>query len=942
MSLINTGLTGLHAAQMGLQTAGHNIANASTPGYNRQQIVQTTNVALGGSVGMIGQGVNVATVRRVYDDLLFGQGLQAQSQSSQLDSYYSQIGQINNMFGDPNSGLSPALAGFFSGVQDLANNPESVPSRQQLLNSAQTLAARFQAMDQRFSQMGGDLNTQIDNSVTEINSLAQQIAKLNITIREVQGSYGQPANDLLDQRDSLLTRLNQEIGTTTIKESDGSLSVFIGVGQPLVTGVQVMTLNSTLSTTNLTRSVVGYVAGGRTAVIADSSLQGGKLGGYIAFRENTLDNAQNALGRIATGLAKTFNDQHHLGQDLNGAAGGDFFNVAAPRIIPNTGNTSPSSSVTASIDDVSSLTTSDYEFSYDGVTYTLKRLSDDVSVRSTTQPTLSSPLNLDGISITAVSIVARDRFLIQPTHNGARDFSVAISDTAKIAAAAPVRTSAILSTNTGSGVISAGAVNSPNNKVIVTFTSPTAFDVVDSTTGATLAKDMVYSSGSDISFNGWTAKITSNTSVAPVAGNIFTIDRGMTTTSSTTATIGVTTMNSPPLDSFLGNTVKVVFDSASSFHLEGTTNNVTGLSTGAASAAGVAVAASLSNGANTAGITIATANTVVSTIGTIGTGGAGSYSSNGAKFAINGGTISGVTSGHNGTVTVSGATVTAWGGSYYGSTTFKGVNVTIDEATGAIGIAASSPPTSTASTLHNGSGNGVTVTAAGAVNGGTGVISSASVSTPATLTGHSYRITFDSSTPNQYDVIDTTTSTTVSLDQTYTAGSSITFDGLQINITGTPSLGDTFTLNPSHNQTYDSNVSNLISVNGWTAEITGSPAAGGSFVVSANTGGSADNRNALQLGGLQTKNTLNGSTSSYQSTYGQLVSQIGNKTRELESTSKAQASMVTQITTAQQSMSGVNLDEEATSLMRYQQAYQASGKILQISSKLWDTLLELK
>jgi flagellar hook-associated protein FlgK len=687
--------------------------------------------------------------------------------------------------------------------------------------------------------------------------------------------------------------------------------------------------------------VVGYVAGGRTAVIADSSLQGGKLGGYIAFRENTLDNAQNALGRIATGLAKTFNDQHHLGQDLNGAAGGDFFNVAAPRIIPNTGNTSPSSSVTASIDDVSSLTTSDYEFSYDGVTYTLKRLSDDVSVRSTTQPTLSSPLNLDGISITAVSIVARDRFLIQPTHNGARDFSVAISDTAKIAAAAPVRTSAILSTNTGSGVISAGAVNSPNNKVIVTFTSPTAFDVVDSTTGATLAKDMVYSSGSDISFNGWTAKITSNTLVAPVAGNIFTIDRGMTTTSSTTATIGVTTMNSPPVDSFLGNTVKVVFDSASSFHLEGTTNNVTGSSSlipsgSSVNYAGVAAVASLSNGANTAGITISTDSALTSTIGT---GGAGSYVSNGAKFTINGGTISGV---GGGTVTVSGATVTAWGGSYYGSTTFKGVNITINEATGAISIAASSPPTSTASTLHNGSGNGVTVTAAGAVNGGTGVISSASVSTPATLTGHSYQIKFHSSTLNQYDVIDTTTSTTVSLAQTYTDGGSITFDGLQINITGTPSLGDTFTLNPSHNQTYDSNVSNLISVNGWTAEITGSPAAGGSFVVSANTGGSADNRNALQLGGLQTKNTLNGSTSSYQSTYGQLVSQIGNKTRELESTSKAQASMVTQITTAQQSMSGVNLDEEATSLMRYQQAYQASGKILQISSTLWDTLLALK
>ena len=225
------------------------------------------------------------------------------------------------------------------------------------------------------------------------------------------------------------------------------------------------------------------------------------------------------------------------------------------------------------------------------------------------------------------------------------------------------------------------------------------------------------------------------------------------------------------------------------------------------------------------------------------------------------------------------------------------------------------------------------------------MIGSASVSNPATLTGHSYQIKFDPLNSSLYEVIDTSTATvppTSPYSSSYVSGTPISCGGLQVTISGTPSAGDTFTLNPSHNQTYDSSVPNLISVNGWTAEITGSPAAGGSFVVSANTGGSADNRNALQLGGLQTKNTLNGSTSSYQSTYGQLVSQIGNKTRELESTSKAQASMVTQITTAQQSMSGVNLDEEATSLMRYQQAYQASGKILQISSTLWDTLLALK
>ena len=835
MSMLNTGLTGLNAAQLGLQTASHNITNASTSGYNRQQIIQTSNVAQGTGSGFIGQGVSVSSVRRVYDELLFGQGLQAQAQSSQLDSYYTQIRQINNMFGDPNSGLSPALEGFFRGVQDVATNPESVPSRQGLLNSAQTLVARFQSLSQRFSEIGDGLSNQIDISITEINSLAQQIASLNISIGEVEGAYGQPANDLQDQRDELLSRLNQEIGTTVVKQSDGSVNVFIGTGQAMVIGAQARTLTTTTPSDNPTRTMVGYVAGSQTALIPDSNLQGGKLGGYLAFRSNTLDSAQNFLGRIAIGLAQTFNDQHRLGQDLSGVLGGNFFNAALPKIISSTGNAAVST-ITASISDVSALTTSDYQYSRNsaGTTYTLTRLSDNISVSS------ASPLiTLDGISITAATLNANESFIIQPTRNGARDISVAISDTAKIAAAAPIRTNATLA-NTGTGLISAGSVNSFNDKVVITFTSATAFDVVDSTTGATLAGNMVYTSGGNISFNGWTMKIT-NASGAPVAGDTFTVDRTLTSTTSGTATIGSMTLSSPPVDTFLTNGIKVVFDSAIAFHLEGTTNNVTGISSIGASAAGVTAAAALVNGANTAGFTVITANTVTSAIGT---GGAGAYISTAAKITVSGGTIAGV---GGGTVTISGATVTIEGGSYYGSTTFKGVNITINEATGAISIPAASAGT-TASTFH-----------------------------------------------------------------------------------GRPATG----------LAYDSTIPNLISVNGWTTQITGSPLTGDTFTVATNTSATADNRNALLLGSLQTQNTLNGSTSSYQSTYGQLVSQIGNKTRELEATSKAQASMVTQIQQAQQSLSGVNLDEEATNLLRYQQAYQASGKVLQLASTLFDTLLSL-
>ena len=212
MSMISTGLTGLNAAQMGLLTTSHNIVNAGTPGYNRQQVIQASALSQGTGAGFIGQGVNVSSVRRVYDDLLVSQGLQAQTQSSQLDSYYAQIRMLDNVLGDPNSGLSPALQGFFSGVQDVATNPESVPSRQGLLNSAEALVARFQGLNQRFSEIRDALGGQISSSVTEINALAQQIASLNFSIGKVEGAYGQPANDLMDQRGELLAPCLEVVG----------------------------------------------------------------------------------------------------------------------------------------------------------------------------------------------------------------------------------------------------------------------------------------------------------------------------------------------------------------------------------------------------------------------------------------------------------------------------------------------------------------------------------------------------------------------------------------------------------------------------------------------------------------------------------------------------------------------------------------------------------
>jgi flagellar hook-associated protein 1 FlgK len=132
-----------------------------------------------------------------------------------------------------------------------------------------------------------------------------------------------------------------------------------------------------------------------------------------------------------------------------------------------------------------------------------------------------------------------------------------------------------------------------------------------------------------------------------------------------------------------------------------------------------------------------------------------------------------------------------------------------------------------------------------------------------------------------------------------------------------------------------------ITYNGWTVQISGSPVAGDVFTVSPNSGGVADGRNALLLAALQTQNTLAGGTASYQGAYSQMVSMVGNKTQQIDVMSQAQKTLVDQATRAQQSLSGVNLDEEAANLLRYQQAYQASGKMIQIASTLFQTVLDL-
>lgn len=379
--LLQIGVTGLAAAQYGLSTTSHNIANQATPGYTRQSNVQSAVYPHGTAFGFWGQGVQIDTVRRSYDQFLTQELLSTQTKLASLDTYQAEISKLDNLLSNVNNqstngqsvDVSGAMTVFFASINALAANPSDVSVRQAFISQGQSLVARFKLVDSQIDQFSQDVNGQISDEINKINDFAKQITDINYKIFVAQGQGGgQPPNDLLDQRDNLVSQLNKEIGAVGIVQSDGSFNVYIGTGQALVVGQTAIQLTAAKSPTD-PGSIVVNLGANSISQIPDSQLTGGKLGGLLAYRDETLYPARNALGRLAVGLADTLNNQLRKGQDLNAAAGVNFFKAPDPTVAPSSrnANTGPNFNFSAKI------ISSDYRVDVDAAgKYTITRLSD--------------------------------------------------------------------------------------------------------------------------------------------------------------------------------------------------------------------------------------------------------------------------------------------------------------------------------------------------------------------------------------------------------------------------------------------------------------------------------------------------------------------------------------------------------------------------------------
>ncbi|UTY58277.1 flagellar hook-associated protein FlgK [Massilia sp. erpn] len=541
-SLLSIGQSGLLAAQAGLATTSHNITNANVPGYHRQVAVQGTTPPENTGMGFVGTGTEVAQIKRYYDQFLDKQLLGAEAAQSSYTEYFKQIGQIDNMLADTTTGLSPALQDFFKGVQDANSNPSSVASRQAMLSSAESLASRFQSMAGRLDEMRLGFNSKVTSTVNEINTMAARIGDLNRQIAGLSTNPSQLPNDLLDQRDQLISDLNKQVKVSVIAGENQMVNVSIGNGQPLVVGNTSFELGITQSPTDTSRIIVGYKSpGGVISPLADSTFSGGAMGGLINFRTTALDQAENRLGQIAASLAASFNSQHQLGLDLKGAPGGNFFNDIKAEIGYDRRNAASSTlDVQAVIKDGTQVTASTYDLNFDGTNLVLTRASDGKQTTITPFPQ-TGPQMIDGVEYNIAGVPANgDHVEVRPVANAASAFSVAVKDATKVALAAPITTSAPTS-NTGSGKIDAGSVDAtylqPGNALAAPF-SLTYDSTANTLSGFPATQDVTvtppgggtpvvypagtpvpYADGAKISFGGISVSITGK----PANGDQFTI-----------------------------------------------------------------------------------------------------------------------------------------------------------------------------------------------------------------------------------------------------------------------------------------------------------------------------------------------------------------------------------------------------------------------------------
>lgn len=511
-NVLSTSTSALLAFQRALSTVSHNVANINTAGYSRQRVDFATRNPTDVGYATVGNGTKITDIRRVADQLAISRLLDSSGELSRLQQLSAMADRVDGLLSDKATNLAGVWSNFFDSISGLSSNASGNSDRRSMLDSAGTLTSRFNQLSSSLDKLGSEVNNGLIAGASEINRLAAEIAQLNGAIG---GNPSKAAPDMLDRRDELITQLIGYTGGTAVIQDGGTMNVYTAGGHALVVGTTASKVTTVPDPYQPERLQLALKTQGLT-ITMDGKAMGGQIGGLLEFRDTVLTPAQAELGRIAVGLASSFNDSHRQGMDLYGKMGEDFFSLGAPKALGNANN-SGSATITARYGDVSALDGQNLVLKFDNGNWSATRADTGIAVPMTGSGTATDPFVVNGVQFEVNGTPANnDRFLLQPTAGAAGSISVAITDPSRIAAATPVRSAADTS-NTGTGVLGKLQVSDAADADLL---NPVTIEFIDADHYTINGSAPIpYVRGEAISANGWSLVLDG----APAAGDSFSV-----------------------------------------------------------------------------------------------------------------------------------------------------------------------------------------------------------------------------------------------------------------------------------------------------------------------------------------------------------------------------------------------------------------------------------
>jgi flagellar hook-associated protein FlgK len=920
--LVSVASNAVQSYQRALGTVSNNIANVSTDGYSRQEVVMVANpVAKVGTV-YLGTGVTVDTVKRQYDTFVESNLRNSNSDLSSQEPMVNYANRVIDIMGSTSMGLSGALDQFFNAARDLSSDPASTVMRGSFLRDSENLAARFGELSGQLDLVQSETDEAVKGYVNSMNTIFKQLAQVNTQLTKQKSASLQPA-DLLDQRDVLLKDLSGYAHIKTFFAENGAVTV--SLGPSLSRDVVVDGVNSFMLGTNFNSAApekVSLVLNPYGEATPLTGLSGGKLAGIMSFREQVLGSSRSSLDTLANNFVKEVNAIHTAGIDAYGNTGTDLFTIdkssvgsagtvkvnfsdalkvsaaAQFRVIEAPNNTGSA--------DASLLYVGDPATGPADLTNTIANNASSAAA-ITVKATASKPM----VAVTTIQNGLQNIGIFMGEADAGQQLQVFTRDGRQLAGTAIDTAMQGMVLTEANGF----ATNASYSEAYLNVNGSNSYKDIQVFYGARATV------GSQLRADPLETDVTKHTTVAetPVAATL-TSDRIQTGLSSIAA--GLFTLNGTTLGSFTPASGTL---QATDIAFTISTAGISGVTASAKNEISIPVSQikldlplSLKSG-NSGGYTV---------IKAVPTGLTSVQDLVNAINSQSGSTAVRAYIGDSGSLIL---TNTAGN---------EGKDIAIDSSASpnALGLAAGNY------------GGKVSITRALVDGTDTPVELGFAKGTPADLAKMGFKTgTYISGTPNEDLLVFVTGAGEAKISASYTgtpvsAKQAMRSQALQVRFdTATHfTIVDMSTDTVVASRNFDPNtLEPAFNYQGIQVSLSSAPKAGDVFTIDGNKDGTGNNENMLQLIDLESEPVMGGGKT-FAASYIDNVNDMGNIARQAAIAQSALQVVYDQAVTARDQVSGVSLDEEAADLVRYQQAYQAAAKILQVASQLFDSVLQVR